>query len=87
MITIEIDDRQVRQAFTRLVASAENPRPVLEQIGELLVDSTRQRFATSTAPDGSRWAENSDTAILQYLGKYKGSFSKKEKGTHGRGLT
>jgi Phage virion morphogenesis family. len=76
MITIEIDDQQIRQAFTRLVASAKNPRPVLEQIGELLVDSTKQRFATSTAPDGTRWAENSDVTLLRYLGQFKGSYRK-----------
>lgn len=87
MITIEVDDQKVRQALTRLADSAENPTPVLRQIGELLVDSTKQRFATSTAPDGSRWAENSDITILQYLSKYKGSFRKKEKDTRGRGLT
>ncbi len=71
MITIEVDDQQVRQALTRLVDSAENPTPVLRQIGELLVDSTKQRFATSTAPDGSRWAENSDVTLLHYLGSFR----------------
>lgn len=73
MITFEISDQKVRQALSSLVESAENPRPLFEQIGELLVDSTKQRFVTSTAPDGSRWAENSDTTLLGYINQYKGS--------------
>lgn len=87
MITIEIDDQQVRQAFTRLVASAKSPRPVLEQIGELLIDSTKQRFATSTAPDGSRWAQNADITLLRYLGQFKSSFRKKDGGLTQKGAS
>ena len=82
MITVEITDQETRKAFASLIASAENPRQLIAQIGELLVVSTKQRFATSTAPDGSRWAENSDITLLGYLKQYKGSFSKK-----GGGLT
>lgn len=78
MITIEFEDRQVRHSFARLAASAKNPRPVLEEIGELLIDSTKQRFGTSRGPDGTPWAKNSPTTILQYLGRYKSSFSKRD---------
>lgn len=85
MIKIEVDDQQVLQGLNRLAESAADPRPALLQIGELLVDSTRQRFINSTAPDGSRWAENSDITILQYLGKYKGSFRKKDGGITKKG--
>lgn len=73
MITFEMSDQEVRQALSSLAESAENPRPLLEQIGELVVDSTKQRFATSTAPDGSRWAENSEITLLGYINQYKGS--------------
>lgn len=78
MITIQFDDKQTRQSFARLAASAKNPRPVLEEIGELLIDSTKQRFGTSRAPDGTPWAKNSTTTILQYLGRYKSSFGKRD---------
>lgn len=73
MITFEISDQKVQQALSSLAESAENPRLLLNQIGELLVDSTKQRFATSTSPDGSRWAENSEITLLGYINKYKGS--------------
>ena len=78
MITIQFDDKQVSQSFASLTASLNNPGPVLEEIGEFLIDSTRQRFGTSSGPDGTPWAKNSQTTILQYLGKYKSSFGKKD---------
>jgi phage gpG-like protein len=77
MIKIEISDQRVNQALSRLAASTQNLRPALQDIGELLVDSTKRRFGTSTGPDGQRWAPNSQVTILRYLGLNKGSFSKR----------
>lgn len=78
MIKIEVTDSGVSAALTRLANAGNNLHPALLQIGERLLDSTRQRFATSTAPDGTRWAPNSQTTILMYLGRYKGSYSKRD---------
>lgn len=77
MIKIEISDKGVNQALTRLANTTQHLPTVLDLIGEMLVDSTKQRFATSTGPDGQRWASNSQVTILRYLGKYKGSYGKK----------
>lgn len=74
MIKIDVTDSGVSKALSRLADI--NLHPALVQIGDILVDSTKQRFATSTAPDGTRWASNSQVTILQYLrvksGKYEG---------------
>lgn len=78
MIKVEVHDKEVGQALDRLFRSTQKPRPVLEQIGEILVDSTKRRFASSTGPDGQRWAPNTETTILRYLGVYKGSFGKRD---------
>lgn len=77
MFKIEVSDPGINQAFDRLFRSAQKPRPALEQIGELLVDSTKQRFSKSVGPDGQRWAPNTQTTILRYLGSYKGAFGKR----------
>ncbi len=81
MIKVEIADNKVIQALDKLARATENTRPVLELIGDMLVDSTRQRFATSTAPDGTRWASNSQVTILRYLAAKSGKFSSKGKRT------
>lgn len=77
MIKIDVTDNGVQKALTRLANITQHLPTVLELIGEMLVDSTKQRFATSTGPDGQRWQSNRPVTILRYLGKYKGSFSKK----------
>lgn len=76
MITVEIDDRKVLDALAKLARRGTDMTPVMQDIGEYLVESTKRRFVTSRAPDGSRWAENSDTTLLNYLGAFKGSFRK-----------
>lgn len=75
-IRIEIDDRELLGALTRLVEHAEHPGLAMREIGERLAESTQARFATSTAPDGSRWEPNAQATILDYLGG-RGGFSKK----------
>ncbi len=45
----------MRHALNRLLQSGRNLSPVLKDIGEHLLDSTQQRFARQTAPDGSLW--------------------------------
>lgn len=66
-IYIDIDDTAVITALNRLAAACADPGPVLKEIGESLIESTKRRFETSTAPDGSAWAPNSPVTILKYL--------------------
>lgn len=68
-ITIEIDDARALGALDRLGKGVERPAPALKAIGELLVESTKQRFAASSAPDGSRWLPNAPATFEAYLNK------------------
>jgi phage virion morphogenesis protein len=76
-ILIEIDDTAVLAALNRLSQGVSDPRPVLMEIGESLMESTKQRFETSTAPDGTPWAPNSEVTVLKYLEKVSGAYGKK----------
>jgi phage gpG-like protein len=84
-IRIEVDSRPVLQALQRLVASVGNPAPVLNEIGEALVETTKRRFDTSTGPGGERWAPNAETTLLRYLNAFKGSRRKKDGGLTAKG--
>lgn len=44
----------------------------MQQIGEALLDRTKQRFVTSTAPDGTPWAPNAPATLAAYLNAYGG---------------
>ena len=76
MITLNLDDGPVIEALQGLFMRASDLRPALLEIGEDLAESTRRRFVTSTAPDGTPWAPNSPVTINRYLGVFGGSYKK-----------
>ena len=59
-IEIELDNSPVTEALQQLLERTDNIDPVLQEIGEHLVFTTKRRFTTKTAPDGTPWDDNSD---------------------------
>ena len=56
-ITIEINDRHVREVLDQLVdLTARNMKPALRAIGEYLDLAHRQRWDREVSPDGAPWA-------------------------------
>jgi phage virion morphogenesis protein len=63
MADIELDAHAVTLALRNLKQTIGDITPVLEEIGEELVYSTKQRFGSTTGPDGHRWEENSPVTL------------------------
>lgn len=59
-ISIEIDDREVRQAFDRLIAAGGDLERAFHDIGDYLLISHRRRFENQVDPDGRPWAPLSE---------------------------
>ncbi len=68
MIEIKINEAAITAALTRAVAQLGDLTEVMQDIGELLLNSTKQRFRESKAPDGSAWAANSPTTLARKKG-------------------
>lgn len=47
---------EVKAAFESLQAKLADLTPVFQDIGEAMLNVTRERFTSQTAPDGSSWA-------------------------------
>lgn len=60
-LEITIDDAEVRAALNRLIAAGRDKTPLMRDIGEHLLNTTRERFSTEKAPDGTPWAPLSET--------------------------
>jgi phage gpG-like protein len=75
MITekIEVDDDDVRSLFARLRAAATDLTPLMQDLGEYLTESTKQRFATSIGPSGRAWAPNAQSTYVRLASKHKSS--------------
>jgi len=74
--TIETTHEVAAAALRELADRIDNMQPVLLALGEDMTERTKQRFATATAPDGTRWKPNTQATLIAYLNK-RGGFSKK----------
>lgn len=54
-IRVDINVEAVATGLDKIDAGLASPGPLMARIGEDLVDSTRQRFDSQTAPDGTGW--------------------------------
>lgn len=61
MFNVEIEDSAVNAALTALAGRAIRVQPMLQAIGEDVMERTKARFATGTAPDGTPWKANAPT--------------------------
>ncbi len=75
VFTISVENEQVAAALHRMRQKTDNLGPALKSIGEDLVKSTKNRFVTSTAPDGSKWEPNTQVTIMEYLRNKSGIYS------------
>ncbi|MCK5772001.1 phage virion morphogenesis protein [Algiphilus sp.] len=83
-VDLQLEDRRAQEFLARIQNDAGNPAPALKQISELVVDSTKQRFQTSRAPDGSQWEPNRPSTLFAHLGRFGGSY-RRDGGLSARG--
>ncbi len=76
MFTIEVKDDGVHAAISALAGRVANTKPIMQQIGEVIMERTKQRFSTSTGPDGTQWAPNARSTIEAFLRKRSGQYAK-----------
>ena len=62
---IHVDNTEVLDALNRLVQQGDDLTAPLQEVGEYLVESTKKRFATKTAPDGTAWKANSPVTVAR----------------------
>lgn len=66
MIRIRLQDEDVTRRLGALGAALGDMTPVMRDIGEYLLVSTKDRFAQGASPDGTAWAAKSPTTIEAY---------------------
>jgi len=66
MNIIEINEDEITAALERLASAMTNMMPVMQDLGEFLATSTRDRFTEGTGPDGTPWAPKSPATLDAY---------------------
>lgn len=62
---VEFDTTQADALLREVAANLSDMTPVMDQIGEVLINSTRARFGRGIAPDGTAWAPNTPATIAR----------------------
>lgn len=58
LIETKIDDLKLEQDLLALIRMAENPYPMFDEIGEMLVSSTQERSEKEEDPEGNTWEKS-----------------------------
>ena len=58
MIEVTVNDQAITAALQALAQRCNHLSPAMREIGGVLTESTKQRFVSTTGPDGREWAPN-----------------------------
>lgn len=67
---VTIDDRDLQKKGRALLAKLDDLSPFFASVGEVLVGSTIDRFASETDPDGAKWAAHAPATIANRLKRH-----------------
>jgi len=76
-ITVRLETPAVLARLNEIARQFDDLSPAMRGIGELVAESTKQRFTTSTAPDGQKWKPNALATVLGRLAEISGAYSAK----------
>lgn len=71
MADVELNDDAFLRTLDKIASELTDMTDLMQDLGELLTDSTKQRFVEGTAPDGTAWAPKSDATIDAYRRREK----------------
>ena len=67
MINLELDDRELQRALSRLAARVSNLAPAMHRVAEVMDEGTRQHFQQERGPDGRKWQPLADATLLAHM--------------------
>lgn len=68
-ITIDVTTDTLTPALRRAAAALDDLTPLMQSIGRLMVERTKENFKTGTGPDGTAWAPRSQTTLDAYAAR------------------
>ncbi|HEX8485706.1 phage virion morphogenesis protein [Sphingomonas sp.] len=84
MIKLEFNAASVFEQLDRARATLGDMTPIHKGVAEYMVTATRNRFRSSTAPDGTKWRAKRPATLAAYLARGDGDKTKPLIGPSGR---
>lgn len=69
MIKAEIEANEVKAALARLAGAVSDMKPLMQELGEIMIDRTKGNFKEGQSPDGQKWADKTPTTIAAYMAR------------------
>lgn len=82
---LTVQDQEVQRLLDQLIERAGNPKAALAAIGDDIIERVKQRFATSTDPDGNPWKPNSPVTLAIFARGLGKSYRKKSGSLNAKG--
>lgn len=60
VVSINVTDKALQQKLREVASKVSDPSELMEEIGQIMLLSTDQRWEQEIDPNGDRWAENSN---------------------------
>jgi phage virion morphogenesis protein len=74
VVSIQFNDKVLQEKFREISKKVSDPSELMEEIGQIVLLSTDQRWEKEIDPNGDRWAENS--AYTRQLKQEQGRIDK-----------
>ena len=71
-----LNEPQLLARLSEISRRFDDLSPAMLAIGEVLTESTKVRFQTSSGPDGKAWAPNKVSTVLARISQIKGAYQK-----------
>lgn len=75
LVSVRFDSIPVLVRLAEIGRRIDDMSPAMMAIGEILTESTKERFSASTAPDGSRWKPLAPATVLSRLAEISGQYA------------
>lgn len=82
---LTVQDAELHRKLRLLIDRLDSPEQALKPIGEQIVERIKQRFQTSTAPDGTPWRPNAQSTLQAIANGLGRSYQTKGGGLNARG--
>lgn len=77
LITSTLDSQPVLTRLAQIRQHIDDLSPAMREIGEIVTESTKQRFSDSSGSDGTRWKPNAPATVLGMLNQISGAYAQK----------
>ncbi|MES2754888.1 MAG: phage virion morphogenesis protein [Pseudomonadota bacterium] len=73
MLKVEFNAKPIIDKLEAAAAVLDDLTPIHQDIGDYMVEATRERFRRGEAPDGSKWLPKSAVTLQRYLARGDGA--------------